>query len=79
MSNPASGASTPRTFTAKATTTEDALKSQTVGLVQLADFRKRRADALEQGQQDGGRSGTMTPDVEESSGLVERFMRVAQN
>ena len=79
MSNPVSGASTPRAFTAKATTTEDALKSQTVGLVQLADFRKRRADALEHVEQDGGRSGTMTPDAEESSGLVVRFLHVAQN
>lgn len=65
MTNPASGASTPRVFTSQAPSAEDTLKSQTVGLVQLADFRKRRADVLEQ---NGGRSGTMTPDVEDSSG-----------
>ena len=35
-------------FTAQAPTAEDLLKSQTVGLVRLDDFRKRRADALEQ-------------------------------
>lgn len=64
MSNPASGTSTPRVFTSQVPSAEDALKSQTVGLVQLADFRKRRADVLEQ---NGGRSGTMTPDVETDS------------
>lgn len=35
-------------FTAQAPTAEDLLKSQTVGLVALSDFRKRRAEALEQ-------------------------------
>lgn len=35
-------------FTAQASTAEDLLKSQTVGLVHLSDFRKRRAEALEQ-------------------------------
>ncbi|CAF9916970.1 MAG: hypothetical protein HETSPECPRED_003061 [Heterodermia speciosa] len=35
-------------FTAQAATAEDLLQSQTVGLVRLDDFRKRRADALEQ-------------------------------
>ena len=35
-------------FTAQAPSAEDLLKSQTVGLVRLDDFRKRRADALEQ-------------------------------
>lgn len=35
-------------FTAQVATAEDLLKSQTVGLVRLDDFRKRRADALEQ-------------------------------
>ena len=34
-------------FTAQAETAEDLLKSQTVGLVHLDDFRKRRAEALE--------------------------------
>lgn len=35
-------------FTSQASTAEDLLKSQTVGLVHLSDFRKRRAEALEQ-------------------------------
>lgn len=34
-------------FTAQAATAEDLLKEQTVGLVNLSDFRKRRAEALE--------------------------------
>lgn len=41
-----SGASTPR-FTSQGTTAEDLLKSQTVGLVQLDEFRKRRRDVEE--------------------------------
>jgi len=71
-SNPPSGASTPR-FTSQAATAEDLLKTQTVGLVNLADFRKRRADALEQKEkeaQGGERSGTLTPNVEDGNGLV---------
>ncbi|KAL8742361.1 MAG: hypothetical protein Q9190_005139 [Brigantiaea leucoxantha] len=35
-------------FTSQNSTAEDLLKSQTVGLVHLNDFRKRRAEALEQ-------------------------------
>ncbi len=35
-------------FVAQSSTAEDLLKSQTVGLVHLSDFRKRRAEALEQ-------------------------------
>lgn len=35
-------------FKSQAPTAEDLLKSQTVGLVALSDFRKRRAEALEQ-------------------------------
>ena len=35
-------------FKSQAATAEDLLKSQTVGLVALSDFRKRRAEALEQ-------------------------------
>lgn len=34
-------------FTSQASTAEDLLKSQTVGLVHLSDFRKRRAEALD--------------------------------
>ncbi|KAF2401476.1 XAP5 domain protein [Trichodelitschia bisporula] len=54
-SNPSSGApsrsETPNPanrFTSQNATAEDLLRSQTVGLVQLSDFRKRRAEALEQ-------------------------------
>lgn len=39
-------------FASQSTTTEDLLKSQTVGLLHLADFRKRRAEALEQKDKD---------------------------
>ncbi|KAL4780968.1 XAP5, circadian clock regulator-domain-containing protein [Aspergillus varians] len=40
--------STPRSFTSQTASAEDLLKSQTVGLVHLSDFRKRRAEVLEQ-------------------------------
>ncbi|EPS33060.1 hypothetical protein PDE_08022 [Penicillium oxalicum 114-2] len=40
--------STPRSFTGQTVSAEDMLKSQTVGLVHLSDFRKRRAEVLEQ-------------------------------
>jgi protein FAM50 len=71
LSNPPSGTSTPSRFTSQATSAEDVLKYQTVGLVNLADFRKRRADALEQSDrqgQDGGRSGARPPNVEDGDG-----------
>ncbi|RAO69508.1 uncharacterized protein BHQ10_005520 [Talaromyces amestolkiae] len=45
---PPSRTSTPRSFTNSATSAEDLLKSQTVGLVHLSEFRKRRAEVLEQ-------------------------------
>ena len=59
-------------FTSQTSTAEDLLKSQTVGLVHLSDFRKRRAEALEQKEREAedrslGRftsastSGTTTP------------------
>ena len=59
-------------FTAQASTAEDLLKSQTVGLVHLSDFRKRRAEALEQKEREAtdrslgrftpaSRSGAATP------------------
>ncbi|KAH0553474.1 hypothetical protein GP486_006456 [Trichoglossum hirsutum] len=54
-------------FTAQASTAEDLLKSQTVGLVHLSDFRKRRAEALEQKEREaqdrslGRFSGSVTP------------------
>ncbi|KAL8690671.1 MAG: hypothetical protein Q9218_003929, partial [Villophora microphyllina] len=46
-------------FTSQAATAEDLLKSQTVGLVHLTDFRKRRAEALEQKEREaqGGNLG----------------------
>jgi len=60
-STPASGTSTPRAFTSQTATAEDLLKSHTVGLVNLADFRKRRADVLELKEKEA-RDGTKTPD-----------------
>lgn len=59
-------------FTSQTSTAEDLLKSQTVGLVHLSDFRKRRAEALEQKEREAedrslgrfasaGTSGTATP------------------
>jgi protein FAM50 len=67
-SNQASGNSTPRGFTSQTASAEELLKSQTVGLVNLADFRKRRADVLEQKEKEAreGSSGTRTPDHEDS-------------
>lgn len=43
-----SQASTPRLFAGQSASAEEMLKSQTVGLVHLSDFRKRRAEVLEQ-------------------------------
>ena len=65
-----SGASTPSNttnsrFAAQHASAEDVLKEQTVGLVHLSDFRKRRAEALEQVSRDvtpGAGSGASTPD-----------------
>ncbi|KAI9756914.1 MAG: hypothetical protein M4579_003668 [Chaenotheca gracillima] len=59
-------------FTAQSSTAEDLLKTQTVGLVHLSEFRKRRAEALEQKEREAQdrslgrvtpstRSGTATP------------------
>lgn len=59
-------------FTSQSSTAEDLLKSQTVGLVHLSDFRKRRAEALEQKEREAqdrslgrfsvaGNSGSVTP------------------
>lgn len=60
---PDSGASTPNAsrFTSQALSAEDRLKADTVGLVTLDDFRKRRAEALE-GDSSAPASGTATPD-----------------
>ena len=54
-------------FTAQASTAEDLLQSHTIGLVNLSDFRKRRAEAIEQKEREGSgsalgrKSGTATP------------------
>ncbi|KAH7114249.1 XAP5, circadian clock regulator-domain-containing protein [Dendryphion nanum] len=50
-------------FAAQAATAEDILKEQTVGLVNLSEFRKRRAEALERKEREGstGGSGATTP------------------
>lgn len=69
-SNSPSRSSTPANntsrFTAQNQSAEDVLKEQTVGLVHLSDFRKRRAEALEQVSRDvtpGTQgSGASTPD-----------------
>jgi hypothetical protein len=54
-------------FTTQAATAEDLLKAQTVGLVNLNDYRKRRAEALdlkERGSTSGADSGASTPVAE---------------
>ncbi|KAJ5783149.1 hypothetical protein N7457_004923 [Penicillium paradoxum] len=43
-----SHSSTPRSFAGQSVSAEEMLKEQTVGLVHLSDFRKRRAEVLEQ-------------------------------
>ncbi|KAJ5584879.1 uncharacterized protein N7459_004679 [Penicillium hispanicum] len=48
MAEDESQSSNPRSFTGQSVSAEDMLKSQTVGLVHLSDFRKRRAEVLEQ-------------------------------
>lgn len=58
-------------FASSTHTAEDLLKEQTVGLVHLSDFRKRRAEALEQ----SGGSGASTPTGNESRYV--RAMRTA--
>jgi protein FAM50 len=69
--------STPRTFTNQTASAEDLLKSQTVGLVNLADFRKRRAEVLEQKEREAqdkslgritsGKSRSATPSANDSA------------
>ncbi|KAK3046243.1 hypothetical protein LTS18_013416, partial [Coniosporium uncinatum] len=46
-------------FVSQNATAEDLLKTQTVGLVQLDDFRKRRAEAIE--AKGASHSGASTP------------------
>ncbi|KAK6579702.1 hypothetical protein PZA11_007938 [Diplocarpon coronariae] len=77
-SSPASGASTPNPrFTSQTRTAEDLLSTQTVGLVNLSDYRKRRAEAIEQKERDvqdavlGAVSGRATPTSDGASALAE--------
>ena len=75
-SGPPSRTSTPRSFTAQNATAEDQLKFQTVGLVNLVDFRRRRANIAEQREKDAHdqkfsrlksiASGAVTPSEGES-------------
>ncbi|KAJ5924535.1 hypothetical protein N7466_008722 [Penicillium verhagenii] len=75
MTDQESGNSTPRSFTGQTASAEDMLKSQTVGLVHLSDFRKRRAEVLEQKEREAhdkslgrlasGNSGSATPSAGE--------------
>lgn len=54
-------------FTSQVATAEDLLKAQTVGLVNLNDYRKRRAEALdlkERGASPQVHSGASTPQEE---------------
>lgn len=50
-------------FTSQAATAEDLLKAQTVGLVNLNDYRKRRAEALDRTErgESAASSGASTP------------------
>ncbi len=50
-------------FTSQAPTAEDLLKAQTVGLVNLDDYRKRRAEALDRKERGESTvsSGATTP------------------
>jgi hypothetical protein len=76
-SEPQSGTSTPRSFANQTASAEDLLKSQTVGLVNLSDFRKRRAEVLELKEKEAqdrsyGRfkpstSGSTTPALDNAS------------
>lgn len=58
-SNTPSRTSTPNLrFAPSMPTTEDLLKPQSGGLVQLSDFRKRRAEALEQKEREASQGGS---------------------
>lgn len=67
-SNDSTGASTPNArFTSQATTADDLLSAQTVGLVQLSDFRKRRAEAIDLKEREALESGRATPSTTAST------------
>jgi len=59
-------------FASSTHTAEDLLKEQTVGLVHYSDFRKRRAEALEQ----SGGSGASTPTGNESRYVLRAGSRI---
>ncbi|KAK5165438.1 uncharacterized protein LTR77_008967 [Saxophila tyrrhenica] len=76
------GASTPSNnnsrFAAQNASAEDVLKEQTVGLVHLSDFRKRRAEALDRVSRDvtpGTGSGASTPDGREAATAPVAFKK----
>jgi len=72
-----SSSSNPR-FTAQAATAEDLLKAQTVGLVNLTDYRKRRAEALdwkERGQPAVSSEGSTPTDREPTPNPVFKKKR----
>lgn len=57
-------AATSSNFRASSYTAEDLLKNETVGLVQLSDFRKRRAEVLDKRNREveaASLTGTATP------------------
>ena len=63
-----SGSDSQPAFKPQNATAEDLLKSQTIGLVNLSDFRKRRAEAVEQKEREAhhdplnsGHSGASSP------------------
>lgn len=71
-----SGTSTPNwRFTTQAKTADDILSAQTVGLVQLDDFRKRRADAIDAKEREALESGRVTPgSIADSPYVLTRFV-----
>lgn len=79
-----SGTSAPRSFTNQTLSAEDLLKSQTVGLVNLDEFRKRKAEVLEQKEREAqdrtlgrfttGNSRSVTPSTGDvTDGCVKGF------
>ncbi|RPA83390.1 XAP5-domain-containing protein [Ascobolus immersus RN42] len=52
-----SGTTTPSRFASQTATIDDVLSTQTVGLVNLAEFKKRRAELLEQKEREVARRG----------------------
>ncbi len=84
-SDPQTRTSTPRSFTTQTPSAEDLLKSQTVGLVHLSDFRKRRAEVLEQKEREAhdkslgrfisGNSRSATPSAGD---VTDRYVCVLQ-